>query len=76
MISFTNDKLYKVELLQKEEDRVKIYLTSHGGGCATVKPPNKEHIGDSPLSLVERLSFSWRFSFKPTGKSLKTNTNT
>ena len=33
----------------------------------TVKPPNKGHIGDGPVVLVEKLSSSRRFSFKPIG---------
>ena len=34
---------------------------------AIVKPLNKGHIGTGQLSLVERLSSSQRFSFKPLG---------
>ena len=38
----------------------------------TVKPPNKGHIEDAGhLSLVERLSSSQRFSFKPSGNPKK-----
>ena len=39
----------------------------------TVKPPNRGHLGTGHLSLVERLSSSQRFCFKPIRNSLKTN---
>ena len=43
---------------------------------STVKPLKKGHIGDGPvLSIVERLSSSWRFSFKPIGNFLKMKNN-
>ena len=39
----------------------------------TVKPPNRGHSGDTGhLSLVERLSSSRRFCFKPIRNCLKT----
>ena len=40
----------------------------------TVKPPNRGTLRTGHLSLVERLSSSRRFCFKPIRNSLKTNT--
>ena len=51
---------------------LQVYLGSNTLEFSATEKPNKGHIGDGLLSLVERLSSSRRFRFKPIGNSLKT----